>query len=742
MRNIPELLAPVGGPAQLHAAVNNGADAVYLGGARFNARVKADNFGGAKLADAIRYAHERNVKVYVTFNTLLKDIELADALRYGAELYEAGADAVIVQDMGLVRMLRKYVPGLPLHMSTQGTIYNPQAVPLMKRLGIKRIVPARELTLEEIRSFTAECHRRGPAASGTFGCGPAEMGNFGGGPAAEASCEVEVFVHGALCVCYSGQCQMSRLLGGSDGKNGVRSGNRGLCAQPCRLPYTDDRGKLGYFLSPKDLCLLEEIPALCEAGVDSFKIEGRLKSPEYVAVVTSIYRKYLDQYAASGRVRIDPRDSDALRQIYCRGDFTKGYLYGDPGEKLLSGASPKHTGVYIGKVRSVVREDKKEVRGAARKGAFLVDVDLAGKLSEGDGVEIRSQNATAGGVVTYLRQIPGGVRIGDIKGEFAAGDPVYKVTDHALLAKAGQSFAKDTRDPDAAQLDGRMARKLRVQMEFTAETGNPASLVIREAAPAGHEDPDGPAEASCQSQKPVEQALKRAADPERIRTQLAKLGGTPFRVDPEDILVQVSPDAAIPVSEINRMRREGMDQLLRAKCEMGRTPISPDLLEGICDELAGRHLQVPAPAEVVRRLGRPVALEEFMAGADGMPYVFPVSKGALDSFIEENFEEIVLAVKERGILVNNAGWILPFQKAGVKVYGGHGLNVYNEEARLTFEELGVEIVEASHEADQPLDGKIPLMITEHPVKSKTLTDRKGQVHMVEVAPSGDKTLIW
>ena len=131
-----------------------------------------------------------------------------------------------------------------------------------------------------------------------------------------------------------------------------------------------------------------------------------------------------------------------------------------------------------------------------------------------------------------------------------------------------------------------------------------------------------------------------------------------------------------------------------------------------------------------------------MAGADGMPYVFPVSKGALDSFIEENFEEIVLAVKERGILVNNAGWILPFQKAGVKVYGGHGLNVYNEEARLTFEELGVEIVEASHEADQPLDGKIPLMITEHPVKSKTLTDRKGQVHMVEVAPSGDKTLIW
>ncbi|MBQ9059846.1 MAG: U32 family peptidase [Firmicutes bacterium] len=460
MKQIPELLAPVGGPAQLYAAVNNGADAVYLGGSRFNARAKADNFPLPKLRDAIAYAHERNVKVYVTFNTLLKDRELADALDYAAALWEIGADAVIVQDMGLVRILGQYLPGLPLHLSTQATVYNPQAVDLMREFGIRRIVPARELTLEEIRAFAAAC--RG------------------------ARCELEVFVHGALCMCYSGQCQMSRLLGarkksggggGPLGAGSARSGNRGLCAQPCRLPYTDDQGRTGYFLSPKDLCLLEELPALCQAGVDSLKIEGRLKSLEYVAVVTGIYRKYLDQYAHAGAVNVTEEDKAALTQIYSRGGFTTGYLYGNPGEKILSGQSPKNTGIYIGKVRSVVTaksagKDRAAAAGAAKKGAALVDVLLQGELSEGDGVEIRpagrggeirQAGKDAGGVVTFRKELAGGIlRIGDIKGKVGAGDRAFRVTRRVQLEQARQTFSGEK----AEDLDRQMKRRISLMMEL------------------------------------------------------------------------------------------------------------------------------------------------------------------------------------------------------------------------------------------------------------------------------------
>ena len=731
----PELLAPAGGLAQLRAAVNNGADAVYLGGSRFNARGKAENFTLPRLRDAIAYAHERNVKIYVTFNTLLKDSELPAALEYGADLYDIGADAVIVQDMGLVRLLHRYVPDLPLHLSTQATIYNPQAVDLIREMGICRVVPARELTLEEIRAFAAACHGTASAKAGRD-------------QAAQQPCEVEVFVHGALCMCYSGQCQMSRLMGGSDGSASVRSGNRGLCAQPCRLPYTDDRGRTGYWLSPKDLCLLEEIPALCAAGVDSFKIEGRLKSPEYVAVTTSIYRKYIDEYAKAGRVRVDPADMEALKQIFHRGGFTKGYLYGDPGQKLLSGETPKNAGVYVGRVRSLVSGKEagaagKAARGAARKGAALVDVELEGALSEGDGVEIRLARGAvhpgelpAGGLVTYYQELgrsgkkEGGtrlVRIGDMKGQIRPGDRVYKVTDRAQLMQARESFDAE----DLQELDRRMKRRVPVTMSFSAAAGLPAELVIRE----------GDFEVRVSSDGPMEQALKRAADPDRIRTQLMKLGGTPFEADPADIEVRTDGSCAVPVSEINRMRREGLGQLLHEKRMVRRNLVDTDALEAACAELKEQSLQLPDAAAY----GGQVPLEEYMKGTEGLPYLNPVSKGKLDAYLTDHFEETCRKLADRGIVVNNPGWIRQFQDAGVKVYGGHGLNVFNEQARLAFEELGVEVIEGSHELKQPRRKSpegVPLMITEHPVESGTLTDRKGQVHRVEKSPSGDKTIIW
>lgn len=897
MRILPELLAPAGGLAHLYAAVNNGADAVYLGGSRFNARAKAENFTLPKLRDAIGYAHERNVKIYVTFNTLLRDRELPDALDYAGALWDIGADAVIVQDLGLVRVLGRYLPDLPLHLSTQGTVTGKWAVDLMKERGIRRIVPARELSLEEIRELAAACHGRarvgagstgacagtGSAAGGNGACGVVEKagGESGvaggrgivapsGGEDAAGTCELEVFVHGALCMCYSGQCQMSRMLGAS----GSRSGNRGLCAQPCRLPYTDDRDRTGYFLSPKDLCLLDELPALWEAGVDSLKIEGRLKSPEYVAVVTGIYRKYLDRYAETGEVRVSEEDREALTQIYSRGGFTTGYLHGNPGDKILSGASPKNSGIFIGRARGVVTprtagKDRAAASGAARKDAALVDVDLlesaanrsartagpqkssanrsagaagpessaaslpmktsgssanainsqmrgAFPLEEGDGVEIRPSKSgsptgtkAAGGVVTFLKKLPGGLlRIGDMKGRIEPGDGIWRVTRRAQLEAARATF--DTEDP--AELDRRMVRKISVEMEFRAKAGAPAILTIRETPSRrktdfgvncrqevssvtdgmGTASADGPAahDALCPpvvtvcSEEALERAEKRPADPDRIRRQLMKLGGTPFESAAERIRVDLDGTCAVSAGQINGLRREGIRQLLQMKRETGRKPADMErLLEGQ-RELAESHLQTPESLNM-----KLVPLMEYMRSVPGascgafdhqadsrsesesvdprvsidggagdqtdsrsvsesagpqvsIPYIDAVSKGRLVTYIEENFDEIVGCLRraDTGILIRTNSWIRQFLDAGVTVYGGYGLNVCNEQARLSLEEIGVRVAELSLETIP--EGGIPLMITEHPLKTKTLTDRKGKVHRVERLPAGDKTIIW
>ena len=331
--NKPELLAPVGGKPHLIAAVNNGADAVYMGGMAFNARIFADNFSDEELPDAINYAHAHGVKVYMTINTLVNDGELARAFEYCNYIYGTGVDGVIIQDFGLARLLRKYLPDLPLHLSTQGTLYNTEAADTVSKLGFSRVVPARELSLAEITELAGHCR------------------------SLDKPVDVEVFVHGALCMCYSGQCQMSRVTGGGSG----RTGNRGTCAQPCRHAYTDEKGNTYYALSPKDLCLIERIPDLVMSGASSFKIEGRMKSPEYVAIVTRIYRKYIDLFdrlvrehgeeAARDMYSVDEDDMLELRQIFNRGDFTEGYLFGNPGEDLLSGSSPKNQGLRIGRIQ-------------------------------------------------------------------------------------------------------------------------------------------------------------------------------------------------------------------------------------------------------------------------------------------------------------------------------------------------------------------------------------------------------
>ena len=302
-----ELLSPAGSFESLKAALSAGADAVYMGGSRFGARAFAENAGEEEYLKAIDYVHRHGRRLYLTLNTLLKPREMERELyAYVEPMYRQGLDAVIIQDAGVAAFLRREFPGLPLHASTQMTITGPDGAAAAGRMGFSRVVPARELSLPEIRAISQE-----------------------------TGMELEVFIHGALCYCYSGQCLMSSLIGG-------RSGNRGRCAGTCRLPYQADDRKGGFLpecdaLSLKDLCGIGTLPELLKAGVYSFKIEGRMKSPLYAAGVTSVYREYLDRYLEEGKegYQVSERDVDRLRQIFDRG-FTDRYFTGHNGQEMMS----------------------------------------------------------------------------------------------------------------------------------------------------------------------------------------------------------------------------------------------------------------------------------------------------------------------------------------------------------------------------------------------------------------------
>lgn len=351
----PEILAPAGSMEAMKAAVHAGADAVYLGGDKFGARAYASNFDSAALIEAIEYCHLYGVKVYLTINTLFRNEEICELSEYLMPLYKAGLDAVIVQDFGVMSYVHQYFPDLAIHASTQMTITTNYAYDLIKGYGVTRIVPARELSLEEIADL-----KKGESAP-----------------------EVEVFVQGALCYCYSGQCLMSSMIGG-------RSGNRGRCAQTCRLPYSL-QGQDGkpikhtgdYLLSPKDLCGLEAIPDLIQAGVDSFKIEGRMKRPEYVAVCVRAYRQLLDAW-------YDGRFSEQLVQkykaemaaVFNRGGFTDGYYHQRNGKQMMSTQYPGNVGVKIGEVVSVQKNQISiRLEKDIYKGDILVLLDTQDEIT-------------------------------------------------------------------------------------------------------------------------------------------------------------------------------------------------------------------------------------------------------------------------------------------------------------------------------------------------------------------------
>lgn len=482
-----ELLAPVGSKESLYAAINNGANAVYLGGKLFNARQFASNFDFKELEEIVGLAHFNEVKVYVTVNILMGDEEIDQVLDYIRFLYNIDVDAIIVQDLGLAHLIRSIFPEMKIHGSTQMTVHNLYGAKFLEDMGFKRIVLARETPLEEIKNIKNN-----------------------------TSIEIEGFIHGALCVSYSGQCLMSSLIGG-------RSGNRGTCAQPCRMIYdvvnmTDETLKSlnrSHILSTRDLNTLEYLDEIIESGVTSLKIEGRMKRPEYVATIVKNYRKALDK----GKESITKEDKRDVRQIFNR-EFTKGIGLGDFGKTFISSERPDNRGILIGEVIKV--EDN------------YLEIKLIEDLKQGDGIEFLTSTGKYVGEQSKVQGRKNETIRTDKLGDIVKGSFVYKTSSIDLL--------------ESADIDYKIDKKP-VKMNINIKLDEFPKLILE------YYD----RKISVQGDYKVEKSKNISLDEDRIKEQLSKLGNTYYHL--EEIKIDLEDDVFLPLGVLNTLRRDAVKEL-------------------------------------------------------------------------------------------------------------------------------------------------------------------------------------
>ncbi len=508
-----ELLSPAGDFDCLKAAVQNGADSVYFGANMLSARSSATNFSLENLPEAIKYAKIRNVKTNLTLNTLIKNNEFSEAINIAKIAYEAGIDAIIVQDIGLAKYLIKNFPDLPIHASTQMTIYNLEGALQAEKMGFSRAVLARELCISEIEYICKNCN-----------------------------IEIETFIHGALCISYSGQCLFSSMIGG-------RSGNRGKCAQPCRLPYTliksDSHSQTeidnGYLLSTRDVCGLEFIPALIKAGVKCFKIEGRMKTPEYVAIVTKIYRKYID-LALSGKLySIDYADQKMLMQAFNRGGFSSGHLTDEYNQDLIYPEKPNNMGLYLGKVQKF-NPDKGYITLSSKE-----------ILAIGDTISLENETGT----YTISELMLGNnnieesspfqpVTLGRMKGNIKIGDKVYKMTCKELNRISLESLNKEN-------------RKAEFNCLINIQKGSPITMSIASCS-ENQDDLYSNIYFTISSETVPIDAINSPITKERIINQISKTKNTPFEF--KNIQVNLDENVFIPsISCLNELRRNAIEKI-------------------------------------------------------------------------------------------------------------------------------------------------------------------------------------
>ena len=535
---IPEILAPAGTYEALEAAVKAGCDAVYAGGSFFSARAYAGNFDEAEYLKAIDFCHLHGVKIYLTLNTLLKPDEIERVPAYVTPYYKAGLDAVLVQDMGVLKVLKENFPDLPIHASTQMSIASSYGALLAKELGLERIVPARELSLEEIRSIREK-----------------------------ADIEIETFVHGAMCFAYSGKCLFSSFAGG-------RSGNRGRCAQPCRQCYELSYSGLGgpasntagrkrdagkypevheYIMSLKDLCTIRELPLLIDAGIDSFKIEGRMKNAYYVALAVSSYQEardlYLELKEKEGAERFEllspaakqryetfiGKRMDDLRDIYNRGGFYSGYYLTEKGREMAAFKRPNHIGLPVGRVEKIkapkiaIRLEKELHKQDIIE---LIPVDKTGEEMQKDGIELTSSEDGKPGELIWLN----GKNLKQIRPDMA----VYRTRNNLLISEIEEAILKTEKTIDAdCVIEAKIGKPLEIRLSSQIKGDVPDEAVV-----FGSE---------------VTVAEKAPVSAEDLISKIKKSGGSGVRVG--NVECRLDDLAFVRMSEFNALRREAMEML-------------------------------------------------------------------------------------------------------------------------------------------------------------------------------------
>lgn len=652
-----ELLSPAGNFDCLISAVQNGANAVYFGADKFNARAGSTNFSREELKRAIEYAKLRNVKTHLTLNILIKNEEFSEAIQLVQYAYECGIDAIIVQDLGLAKYIIDHFPGLEVHASTQMTTYDINGVKELEKMGFDRVVLSRELSMEEIKNICEQ-----------------------------TKLDIEVFIHGALCISYSGQCLMSSMIG-------QRSGNRGKCAGTCRLPYqlintkTNETLQKGYLLSSKDVCTLDIIPEMIATGVKSFKIEGRMKTPEYVAIVTSIYRKYIDLALSNKPYIVEEQDREKLLQAFNRGGFSTGYLKGKLGRDMMYTQRPNHMGIKIGKVLGY-NENKGHVKLSLEKDLNLGDSirinDDSCKISELMKNKINIKTARNGEIVT----------IGRIRGRIRTGDSVYKTVSIKLLDEVKQNLREEN-----------AKRNLICNLK----------LKVGESLEAEFEDVE--TEIKVKYKGDIVQKAEKTPTPEdRIKEQICKTNNTVFKID--KINIDLSDNAFVQIKELNEARREALQELEekilntfkrdnikiekeeKLQIENRKIKNVSVLLNFINPEYNYKLLKgaykIYIPVTEFFNQAKREKIKELTENKNVYVYLPTITKQNFRELIESRIEEI-LEMNIKGFVVSSLSQLEMVKKYKLEVIANYTMNVFNNNTAEMLENLEFTTITVSPE---------------------------------------------
>ncbi|EEH97620.1 MULTISPECIES: DUF3656 domain-containing U32 family peptidase [Clostridium] len=640
-----EILAPAGSMESLIAAMNKGADAVYLGGNKFSARAYASNFDNDNMIKAVDYVHSYGAKVYVTLNTILKENEIEEAVRYVGFLYEIGVDAIILQDLGLFKRIKEDYPDFEIHASTQMTIHNGEGALFFKERGFHRIVLSRELSVDEVKYISKDL-----------------------------GIETEIFVHGALCISYSGQCLMSSMIGG-------RSGNRGRCAQPCRMEYTLKGNTSGerkaYLLSPKDTCTIEDMKDIIDSGTYSLKIEGRMKRAEYVAGVVENYKNAVEKELYNTEYNVSKGKRELL-QLFNRGGFSKAYLHKNVGMDMMSFKHPRNTGVPLGKIE--------------KNGEIVLKEDIA----LGDGFRFRESGFSINKIITNgkeVKEAKRGERVKIFPTAYKVGDEIFKSLDKKLFDSLEDSIKPYNRKISLkANVTFKVAEPLRIRIEYNDKNYEFLGEV-------------------------VEKAEKRPLEKDRVIDSLCKSGESAFKID--EINFEAFEDGFIRVSDLNNLRREALEGVQKSitKSFRRKRPKNLDKVDNIKSSDIGLDIIYQCITReqldtLIEEGIKDIIVDVFNRDKDSIKVkdLIEVSQNKelniylkVPNIIKSEFNNVINIIEKvkeyiKGIVTVNVGIIRNYQDE-MMIIGDYKLNIINSEA-LKFYQNEIDIPTLSLELNR------------------------------------------